>query len=168
MRIQEVTPPRRSAATKQAMATRRLYRREAEIIEQIWDMRRPRSLKTLQAALDLLWDHYAPILGTRTRKPDLRFGPGTQYHGRPLSYTMNTYPGQVIELSPRERNFYTLVHELVHALGPSQHGVRFAQVYHDLLSHETFREMMSTPEGIRFLEYLKQEHPQFVRRAYRG
>ncbi len=168
MRMQEVTPTRRSAATKQAMATRRLYQREGEIIERIWDMRRPRSQKTLQAALDPLWDHYAPILGARTRKPDLRFGPGTMYHGRPLSYTMNTCPGQVIELAPSERNFYVLIHELVHALGPSQHGVRFSRVYHDLLSHETFREMMSTPEGIRFLEYLKQEHPRFVRRAYRG
>lgn len=168
MRMREVQTPRRTAATKQAMATRRLYRTEAEIIEKIWDMRRPRSLKTLQAALDLLWDHYAPILGARMRKPTLRFGPGTQYHGRPLSYTMNTYPGQVIELAPSERNFYVLIHELTHALGPSQHGVRFAQIYHDVLSHDTFREMMATPEGIRFLEYLRQEHPRYVRRAYRG
>jgi predicted metal-dependent hydrolase len=167
MRIQEVTP-RRSRATKQAMATRRLYQTEAKIIEQIWAMRRPRSLRTLQAALDLLWDHYAPLVGTRRLKPRLRFGPGTRYHGRSFSYTMDTRPGQLIELAPDERNFYVLIHELVHAFGPSQHGIRFAQIYHDLLQHDTFREMMSTPEGMRFLDYLRQEHPRYVRRAYRG
>lgn len=168
MRMQEVSPTRRSAATKQAMATRRLYQRETEIIERIWAMRRPRSQKTLQAALDLLWDHYAPQVGTRRLKPDLRFGPGTRYHGHNYSYTMDTHPGQVIELAPGERNFYVLIHELVHAFGPSQHGVRFAAIYHDLLNHDTFREMMATPEGIRFLQYLQQEHPAYVRRAYRS
>jgi hypothetical protein len=81
---------------------------------------------------------------------------------------MDTHPGQVIELAPGERNFYVLIHEMVHAFGPSQHGVRFAAIYHDLLNHDTFREMMATPEGIRFLQYLQQEHPAYVRRAYRG
>lgn len=167
MRFEEIKKPR-SAATKQAMATRTLYKKEVDIIERIWAMRRPRSLKTLQAALDLLWDHYAPLVGTRRIKPELRFGSGTKYHGRYYSYTMDTHPGQVIELAPGERNFYVLIHELVHAFGPSQHGVRFAEIYHDLLQHDTFKEMMTTPEGQKFLIYLSQEHPKFVRKAYRS
>ena len=164
MRIQEVT---RSRAARQAVVTRRIYQREGELIERVWAMRRPRSLPTLQAALDLLWDHYVPVFGTRRRKPLLRFGPGVRYHGRYLSYTQDTDPGQVIELAPGERNFYVLTHELAHSLGAIEHGVRFAEIYHDLLDHETFRDMMSTEQGQRFLRYLRDEHPRFVRRAYR-
>jgi predicted metal-dependent hydrolase len=61
-----------------------------------------------------------------------------------------------------------LVHELAHALGAIQHGVRFAQLYHDMLQHDTFKEMMSTEDGQKFMQYLKVEHPKLVRRAYRG
>lgn len=164
MRLYEIMKPR-SVATKQGMATQRLYRTEGELIEKIWDMRRPRSLLSLQATLDLLWDHYG---GRPGRKPKLRFGPGTVYHGKPYSYTMDTHPGQVIELAPGERNFYVLIHEMVHALGPSQHGLKFAEIYRNLLSHGTFQDMMATPEGELFLHYLDVEHPYHVRRAYKN
>lgn len=168
MRAQEFESSKRTVATKQAMVTRRLYAKERDVIEKIWDMRRRRSLKALQAALDLLWDYYAKKVGTRRSKPQLRLGPGTAYHGRNLSYTMNTYPGQVIELAPTEQNFYVLVHELTHALGPDQHGRRFAAIYRDLLSHDTFKQIMSSQQGQEFLRYLEQDHPQFVRKAYRN
>lgn len=167
MYTSEVVERPRSISTKQGMATRNLYKSESDMIEQIWGMRRPRSMVALQTALDMLWEHYAAVVNSRRRKPDLRFGPGTKYHGRSLSYTVDTDPGQVIELAPGERNFYVLIHELAHALGPSQHGLRFAQIYHDVLSHRTFREMMSSPEGQRFLQYLQHDHPRQVRRIYR-
>mgnify|MGYP003341760735 CR=1 FL=1 len=156
----------RTVATKQAMTTSRLYRNE-DLIEQVWDMKRPRSLQALQAALDLLWDHYAERLGTRMLRPELQFGPGTKYHGRHISYTQSLDRGQKTVLAPGERNFYVLVHELSHALGPSEHGIRFARVYHDLLNHDTFKTIMSTPRGQEFLEYLRVEHPRQVRRIYR-
>ena len=162
----ESAPPR-SVATKQAMTTSCLYRNE-DLIEQVWDMKRPRSLPALQAALDLLWDHYAERLGVRMLKPQLEFGAGVKYHGRYLSYTQGLDRGQKIVLAPGERNFYVLVHELSHALGPSQHGIRFARVYHDLLNHDTFKTIMSTPRGQEFLEYLRVEHPRQVRRIYRN
>ena len=167
MQANEITD-RRSVATKQGMVTRRIYQKESQLIEKIWSIYRPRSLGTLRAALDLLWDYYQPRVGSQRRRPELRFGPGVQYHGKAMSYTQDQRPGQIIELAPGERNFGVLIHELAHALGAVEHGVRFAQIYHDLLKHRTFREMMSTPEGLRFLEYLKLEHPRFVRRAYRG
>lgn len=164
MRLREINKTR-SVATKQGMSTRRLYDTEVRLIEKIWDMRRPRSLQSLQATLDLLWDHYG---GRASRKPQLRFGPGIKYHGHYYSYTTDTSPGQVIELAPGQRNFYVLIHEMVHALGPSQHGLKFAAIYRDLLRHDTFHDMMSTPEGELFLHYLDYEHPYHVRRAYRG
>lgn len=164
MRYNDIKP-KRSVATKQMMATRRLYDTEVKLIEKVWDMRRPRSLKSLQATLDLLWDHYG---GKPGRKPTLRFGPGTKYHGTYYSFTRDTSPGQEIELAPGQRNFYVLIHEMVHALGPSQHGLRFAEVYRDLLRHDTFHDMMSTPEGELFLHYLDFEHPYHVRRAYKN
>jgi predicted metal-dependent hydrolase len=163
MQLHKVKKPR-SVATKQAMVTRRLYRNECELIEKIWHMRRPRGLRSLQHKLDLLWKHHG---GKSNRKPQLRFGPGTPYHGRCLSYTMDTRPGQVIELAPGERNFYVLAHELAHALGPSQHGIRFAKIYRDLLCHHTFWDLMATPQGELFLHYLEREHAYHVRKAYK-
>ena len=73
----------------------------------------------------------------------------------------------LIELAPGGRNWYVLAHELAHALGPSEHGIGFARVYHDLLNHRTFKTIMSTPRGQEFLEYLRVEHPRQVRRIYR-
>jgi hypothetical protein len=165
MKIMEVTQKRTPASVPQGMATRKLYGTESAIIEKIWDMKRPRSLKTLQVAMKVLWDHYAPKYKVRWKMPELRFGPGTKYHGRYLSYT---YGMEYIELAPGERNFYVLIHELVHALGAVQHGVRFAEIYHDLLTHETMRELMDNELGAKFLNFLKNEHPQYVRRAYRN
>jgi len=102
--------------------------------------------------------------------PEVQFGSGTKYHGRYLSYTIARERGQpwLIELAPGQRNFYVLIHELAHALGPVQHGVKFAEVYHDLLSHETFKDIMSSPLGQKFLTFLKSEHPEFVKKAYRS
>jgi predicted metal-dependent hydrolase len=162
----ESTKPPRTVATKQAMATRSLYRNEGTI-ERIWGMRRPRSLKALQTALDMLWDHYSQALNSRRRKPQMSFGPGVKYGGRSISYTQDVEGGQRIVLAPGERNLYVLVHELAHALGAIEHGVRFAQIYHDMLQHDTFRELMSSPAGQEFLEYLRVEHPRRVRRIYR-
>lgn len=168
MKISEIESKRTPVSIPQGMATKKMYSTEKQIIEKIWGMKRPRSFKSIQAAFDLLWDHYSQEFNVRKPKPLVRFGPGTKYHGRYLSYTMPLKGGmQVIELAPGERNFYVLVHELAHALGPYQHGLRFAQIYHDLLSHETFKELMSTELGQQFLQFLKQEHPAYVRKAYR-
>ena len=52
MKIYEIKSKPRSVATKQAMATRRLYDTEIKLIEKIWDMRRPRSLKALSLQID--------------------------------------------------------------------------------------------------------------------
>ena len=176
MKIMELIQKRTPASIPQGMATRKLYGTEAQIIEKIWGMKRPRSLKALQVAMKVLWDHYAPKYASRKRMPELRFGPGTRM--RPakyrdnrshVSYTGGDYGGpDIIEFAPDERNFYVLIHELVHALGAIQHGVRFAQIYHDVLSHETTREIMNTPLGTKFMNFLKNEHPEFVKRAYRN
>lgn len=176
MKIMEVIQKRTPPSIPQGMATKRLYQTEADLIEKIWDMKRPRSLKALQVAMKVLWDHYAPKYVPRKKMPILRFGPGTwqgpaknRDYRKYVSYTGGDYGGpEIIEFAPGERNFYILLHELVHALGAIQHGVRFAQIYHDILSHKTTREIMNTPLGAKFMNFLKSEHPKFVRRAYRN
>lgn len=166
MRLFELTNKPRSVATKQAIATKRMYGTEKRLLEKIWDLKRPRNIKVLQATLDMLWKYFG---GRPSRKPELRFGPGTKFHGRYLSYNDNTGKGgQYIELAPGERNFYVLLHELAHALGPEQHGLKFAQIYHELLKHDSFQDMIASPEGELFLHYLDVEHPYWVRRAYRN
>ena len=170
MKITEVTQKRTPVRIPQGVVTRKMYGTETNVIEKIWGMKRPRSLNNLIVAMEVLWDHYAPKYNVTRKMPDLIFGPGTKYHGRYLSYTVARKPGQawLIELSPGERNFYVLIHELVHALGPTQHGIKFAEIYHDLLSHKTTREIMSNPLGQMFMTFLKNEYPEFVKRAYRN
>jgi hypothetical protein len=130
-------------------------------------MIKEQGLDSLQSKLDLLWEHFARRYKTRRPKPRLRFGPGAQ-HGRfRLSYTTDDADGQIIELAPRGRNLYVLAHELAHALGPEQHGLKFSKVYHDILTHETFYHAMNSKLGQQFLEYLRTEHPRYVRRVYR-
>ena len=170
MKSTEFIKTRTPASVPQAVATRKMYGTEKKIIEQIWGMNRPRSIQSIQIAFKLLWDHYAPLYGVTRKMPDVQFGPGTKYHGRYLSYTIARERGQpwLIELCPGQRNFYVLIHELVHALGPTQHGVRFAEIYHDVLSHDTFKDIMSSPLGLKFSDFLKDDHPQFVKRADRN
>ena len=155
-----------SISRKRALVTRALYHHEAQIMERIPGMVREYSQKQLQKQLDLLWAYSKYY--TRRPKPILRFGPGARHGRYHLSYTQDIEHGQVIEMAPGGRNLYVLVHELSHALGPSEHGVRFAQVYHDLLNHKTFKKMMQTPAGKQFLEYLRVEHPRHIRRIYRN
>jgi hypothetical protein len=150
-----------------ARVTRALYHTEAQIIEKIPHMIRARSLSSLQKRLDQIWHDWVTQRGSQRPKPLLRFGPGVRHGRYRLSYTQDTDPGQVIELAPGGRNWYVLAHELAHALGPSEHGIGFARVYHDLLNHRTFKTIMSTPRGQEFLEYLRVEHPRQVRRIYR-
>jgi predicted metal-dependent hydrolase len=170
MIITEIVKPRTPASIPQGVATRKMYGTEKQIIEKIWGMNRPRSLKNIQVAFKLLWDHYSPLYNVYRKMPEVQFGPGTKYRGRYLSYTIARERGQpwLIELAPGQRNFYVLIHELAHALGPVQHGVKFAEVYHDLLSHETFKDIMSSQLGQKFLNFLKSEHPEFVKKAYRS
>ena len=172
MKINELTEikKRTPAHIPQGMATKKMYGTEAKVLEKLWDMKRPRSYKANATLLKLLWDHYAPLYNVRRAMPDLEYGPGTMFGGRALSYTVTRGNGKpwLIQLAPGERNFYVLVHELVHALGPNNHGVKFAKVYHDLLSHDMFQEFMNKPLGRQFLNFLKSEHPQFVRKAYRN
>ena len=158
---------KRCLAIKQAMATRSLYQSEYLVLN-IWQMRRLRSLQFLQTVLDVLWNHYSKVFGSRLKKPKLYFGKGIKYHGRYLSYTQSLDYGQEIVLASNERNLYVLVHELSHAIGSIQHGIRFSQIYHDILQHRIFQKMMSTEDGQKFLQYLKIEHPKIVRKAYRG
>jgi len=166
----EITQKRTPASVPQGVATRKLYGAERDVMEKIWGMNRPRSLNNLKVALKVLWDHYAPNYNVTRKMPELRFGPGVKYHGRYLSYTTAQEKGQpwMIELCPGQRNFYVLIHELVHALGPNQHGVKFAEVYHDVLSHETTKDIMGSSLGQKFLTFLKSEHPEFVKKAYRN
>ena len=169
MKIMELTQKRTPASVPQGIATRKLYGQEKNVMEKIWGMNRPRSLNNLRVALKVLWDHYAPKYNVTKSMPEVVFGPGVKYHGRYLSYTGGDYGGpDKIELCPGQRNFYVLIHELVHALGPVQHGVKFAEVYHDLLSHKTTKDIMRSPLGQKFMTFLKNEHPEFVKRAYRN
>jgi hypothetical protein len=158
----------RPLRAKRALITRALYLYEFKVIEKISAMIKEQGLDSLQSTLDLLWEHFAPRYKTRRPKPELRFGPGVRHGSFRLSYTMDTAAGQVIELAPQGRNLYVLAHELAHALGPEQHGVKFSKVYHDILSHEIFYHAMNSKLGQQFLEYLRTEHPRYVRRVYRS
>lgn len=169
MKITEVTQKRTPVRIPQGVVTRKMYGTETNVIEKIWGMKRPRSLNNLIVAMEVLWDHYAPKYQPNRKIPTLIFGPGTKFNGRYISYTGGNYGNpDLIELSPGERNFYVLIHELAHALGPTKHGIKFAEIYHDLLSHKTTREIMSNPLGQKFMTFLKNEHPKFVKRAYRN
>lgn len=79
------------------------------------------------------WAKGHPRYGRRARRdafPVLQFGVGYLQNGKRLSYC----EGRVlIVLSPGERNMQTLLHELVHALGPETHGVRFQELYAELI-----------------------------------
>lgn len=150
------TCPIRSLRSKRAAITNRLYKFEEKNIETIGVLKKRRSLNSLQTIYKRLWNRYNEVL-TR-RMPALRFGPGCMDLGRPLSYT---YGFEYIELCPGQRNLAVLIHELVHALGCTQHGKLFSARYWKILEPI----LRGNKQSNRVEQELLLNHPKFVRRV---
>lgn len=114
-------------STKRGVLTKRLYKFEREYLNSIKPISRILDLPTLTNIAQRTWQkHY-----TGKRKlPVIRFGPGCLDLGRPMSYTEGF---SLIELCPKQRHILTLMHELVHAMGPTHHGINFTKKYYSLL-----------------------------------
>jgi hypothetical protein len=161
MRVTEITKREsesqrvRQLGARRGVMTRRIYGYEKTYLETIEKLNRPRDLGSLQRLAKKIWAEF--YHGNR-KIPEIRFGPGTLELGYPLSYTLGY---SLIELCPGQRNVVTLVHELVHAIGPSQHGANFAQLYYKVLEKYL-------PVAIRkkVYQYLVKEHSQLMRKVY--
>ena len=111
------------------IGTRHVYGYEKKYLSTIEALAKQRSLSELLPIANTVWEeHYH---GQR-RIPEIRFGPGTKELGYPLSYTLGY---SLIELAPGQRDILTLIHELVHAIGPSLHGINFTRVYYNILKN---------------------------------
>lgn len=137
MRADEFTPTEAEIERKKRLlarrriragiGTRNVYGYEKKYLSTIEALAKQRSLAELLPVANKIWEeHYH---GQR-RIPKIRFGPGTKELGYPLSYTLGY---SLIELAPGQQDILTLIHELVHAIGPSLHGVNFTKVYYNVL-----------------------------------
>lgn len=105
-----------------AIATRNLYRFE-EIYFLDHSVCKQRTLREIKSAAKRVWQK------RRGKMPKIYFGLGTKYNGRYLSYQQ----GDEIHLAEGQRDYLTLTHELVHAMGYDYHDKKFVDVYFDLL-----------------------------------
>lgn len=112
--------------SKVAVDTRKLYYFEDHILSAFPHMNKQHSLKFLQDQAVLIWK----ATGSKYKIPNIRFGPGVMYGGRPLSYCEGR---SNIELCPGQRDLLTLIHELTHAAGPVNHGKNFVDLHFNLL-----------------------------------
>jgi len=107
--------------------TRHVYGFEDRYLTTLADLNKQQSLRVLVSQAKKIWQkHYS---GSRAI-PTIKFGKGDSSLGRPLSYTLGY---SEIVLCPKQRNLLTLIHELVHAIGPCQHGRNFVKVYVTIL-----------------------------------
>ncbi len=106
--------------------TRELYNFEDTVLIHDIDLNKQRSYRFLIKEATKIWKQS----GTKKKLPNIVFGKGTMFNGRPLSYCIGF---SYIELCPGQRDILTLLHELVHAMGPVNHGKTFRKRYFDLL-----------------------------------
>lgn len=137
MRAEEFTPTEVEIERKKRLLSRRriragigtrnVYGYEKKYLSNIESLAKQRSLEELLIIAHKIWEEY---YHGRRRIPNIRFGPGTKELGYPLSYTEGY---SLIELAPGQQDILTLIHELVHAIGPSLHGINFTKVYYNIL-----------------------------------
>lgn len=160
VRVTEITQRElqrtRQLRARRGVMTRRVYGYEDSYLSTIKKLNQQRDLSSLLRLAKKIWTkHYA---GNR-KLPEVRFGPGTRELGYPLSYTVGY---SLIELAPGQRNILTLVHELVHAIGPSEHGTNFVRLYYQILER-----YLPVKTRVQVYQYLVKEHAALMRRVYR-
>ena len=112
---------------RKRVGTRHVYDYEHNVLSEIKRLAQPRDLNILTNLANKIWaQHY----NGKRKIPTIRFGPGDMSHGYPLSYTLGY---SLIELAPGQRDILTLIHELVHAIGPALHGASFTKKYYEIL-----------------------------------
>jgi hypothetical protein len=107
---------------KQAAVTRMLYD-----WEEAMGSLPLRPIAQLRALGQRIWRENARGRGAC---PTIVAGRGVEQAGRLLSYC----EGRRIVLTRNQRERRTLIHEMVHALGPGTHGIRFQELYAELLA----------------------------------
>ena len=137
MRAEDFTPSQAEIERKNKLlsrksiragiGTRNVYGYEEKYLSTIESLGKQRSLEELLPIGTKVWEeHYH---GKR-RIPLIRFGPGTKELGYPTSFTEGY---GLIELAPGQRDVLTLIHELVHTIGPGLHGMNFTKIYYNIL-----------------------------------
>lgn len=109
---------------KRMVDTRKVYRFEQEIERGA----RRLPMRDLRALARRIWRENT---GRRDRCPAVVAGRGLQFHGRLVSYCLGR---SRVVLARNQRTRITLIHEVVHALGPETHGDRFQRRYADLIA----------------------------------
>jgi hypothetical protein len=112
---------------RKSIGTNHVYRYEENVLYNIKRLAQQRSIGTLINIARKIWDKF--YKGSR-KMPTIRFGKGDTSLGYPLSYTEGY---SLIELAPGQQDILTLIHELVHAIGPSLHGPSFTKLYYEIL-----------------------------------
>lgn len=113
------------AEHKRMLQTRRLYAFENGVLRKEvpwgWQVQHD-YVANLQIYTDTLW----AAEKLRGSPPRVAFGPGTPHCGKRVSFCQGrTY----IELVKGDRDYLILLHELVHASGPVNHGRMFVRRY---------------------------------------
>lgn len=116
------------AKTRQAQATRWLYRQERTSFKFNSYANSDRPMGFLKKLAERVWKKEAP---QGRRMPEIRGLDGLRYGGRFTSYCMGFTD---IVIARHHRNVLVLLHELTHALGPCHHGEKFVKVYFRLLN----------------------------------
>lgn len=159
MRVTKITQRElqrvRQLRARRGVMTKRVYGYEDSYLSTIKKLGKQRDLGSLMRFANKIWsEHY-----TGNRKlPEIRFGPGTREYGYPLSYTEGF---SLIELAPGQRNSLTLTHELIHAIGPSEHGANFVRLYYQVLE-----KYLPLKVRKQVYQYLVKEHSSLMRRVY--
>lgn len=105
----------------EAVKTRNLYRFE-DIYFKSTPVTKLRSMAELRSMAKRLMKNPPKIIASK----------GIKYNGRYLSYQLE----DEIHLVRNQREYLTLVHELVHAMGYDYHDRKFVDCYFDILESE--------------------------------
>jgi len=118
---------------REMVNTRRLYKFEGEFFN--WSPYRYMTTQLTKQTLvnigKIIWNDE----GNGFLIPEIRFGKGL-YHGtaKGLKYYYSWCDRETIELAPTQRDIMTLIHEMVHAVGYSNHDTKFVGKYIELLT----------------------------------
>jgi len=141
------------ASIRAGIATRHVYGYEKKYLMTIQSLSDQRSLSYLTHLANKIWKkHY----GGKRNLPIIRFGPGNKDLGYPLSYTLGY---SLIELAPNQRDILTLIHELVHAIGPRLHTMNFTKTYYNILVNYIPKELHAGIEDVLIRKHKKLLSP---------
>ena len=106
---------------RRAADTRKVYAFEDQL------PRRPAGIRSLRRLARRIWRAYHR---RGNRCPAVIAGRGIPSNGTLASYCLGYTE---IVLARQHRNRMVLIHEMTHALGPRTHGIRFQNLYAELL-----------------------------------